>query len=96
LAIKYYITGNKYSLKAPVDVSALDVSSAAFKYINPSGGTGTFVATVDGANDQIYYNIGSSDITIVGKWQIWAEFTDSGALVIRGDTTEIEFFDNTK
>ncbi len=96
MSVAYYINQGKYSLKASVDVTTLSIASAVFNYIDPAGTESSFTAIVDSVNNQVYYNIETADITVVGTWQIWATFTDGSGNTVRGDTTDVRFLDDTE
>ncbi len=94
---KNYIRESKKSLKSLVDITALDIVSAEFKYIDPDGDEGVFTnALLATTNDYVYYNITDTDVLKEGTWSIWCIYTDSSGDTIRGDTTKIIFQDNSK
>jgi len=62
-------------------------ASYLFKYVKPSGTTGTFGGTAFGSasDGTIYYDFGSGDINEYGNWRFWSVATFSDGRIAFGE-----------
>lgn len=86
---KIFQSQTKLRIELTMGIDITGATSTQIKYRNPSGGTGSFDATIaDALLGKIQYDIVSS-LDIIGAWHLWAYAVLSDGKIVVGESVKM-------